>query len=84
MENALVKSSKEKEITEEIGTGLEDALKDVKKIDKLRQRLDALGLYGKRIALLEGTLKTVKFPQYFSSLFYDQYWFLTVLHHVFS
>jgi hypothetical protein len=41
---------------------------DVKKIDKLRPRLDELGLYGKRIALLEGTLKTVKFPQYFCSL----------------
>ena len=38
------------------------------KIDDQRHRYDAMGLYGKRISLLHGTISEVKFPQYFSSL----------------
>jgi len=41
---------------------------DVDKIDKLRRRFDDMGLYGQRISLLQGSLSTVNFPQYFSSL----------------
>ena len=41
---------------------------DIEKISNLRRRLNQLGFYGKRISLLQGSLKSVDFPQYFSSL----------------
>ena len=41
---------------------------DIQKIDELRQRYNTMGLYGKRITLLQGNLNSVKFPPYFSSL----------------
>ncbi len=41
---------------------------DVNKIEKLRRRFDAMGIYGQRISLLHGSILNVRFPQYFSSL----------------
>ena len=41
---------------------------DENKINALRRRFDAMGLYGQRISLLQGSLSDVRFPQYFSSL----------------
>jgi len=41
---------------------------DADNVDRLRRRLDARGLYGTRIALLEGDPFTVELPRYLASL----------------
>ncbi len=41
---------------------------DANKINELRRKFDDMGLYGQRISLIQGSLSTVNFPQYFSSL----------------
>ena len=41
---------------------------DAGKVQKARERLDAAGFYGQRVHILQGTLETLPFSQYFANL----------------